>query len=78
MNYNYKTTVALGIEKECPVCKKLFYINDIRSYAYKININDQYTPVCSWKCLQKYNALNQKKREAKYRKMIESQLNGSR
>ena len=48
MNSSFRPTSSLGIDKKCPVCKKMFMVYDPTAYAFKITKNGQHVPVCSW------------------------------
>lgn len=77
MNSSYIPISSLGIEKKCPVCKKMFMVYDPNAYAFKITKNGQHVPVCSWGCLRYYEKKHMSKHEAKRKAMIQRQLMGS-
>ena len=76
MNKEFRPTISLGIDKRCPVCKKMFIMYDKHSHAFKITKNGTQVPVCSWGCLRKYEQKHQSKHEARLREQIEKQLQG--
>jgi len=39
-------------EKRCPVCGKIFVVNDPDAWAYKTRISNGWRHVCSWHCLR--------------------------
>lgn len=77
MNSSYIPISSLGIDKKCPVCKKMFMVYDSTAYAFKITKNGQHVPVCSWSCLRYYEKKHMSKKEAKRKAMIQRQLMGS-
>lgn len=76
MSSNFLPTSALGIDKQCPVCKKMFLMYDSNAHAFKITKNSQQIPVCSWGCVRHYEKNHMGKQEARRRELIEKQLQG--
>lgn len=76
MNSDFKPTAALGIEKKCPVCKRMFMAYDAHAHVFKIAKNGQQAPVCSWGCIRRYEKEHEGKHEARRRALIEKQLQG--
>ena len=77
MNSSFRPTSSLGIDKKCPVCKKMFMVYDPTAYAFKIKKNGQHVPVCSWGCLRHYEKKHMSKKEAERKAMIQRQLIGN-
>lgn len=74
---DYKPLYSLGIDKKCPVCKKMFILYDSKDHVYRIsNSNNHSVPVCSWKCLRDYEKKHTGKAEARKKRTIERQLQG--
>lgn len=76
MNSQYIPTTSLGINKKCPVCKKMFTIYDYNAHAFKIMKNNNHVPVCSWGCIRSYEKKHMSKQEARRKEMIKKQLQG--
>lgn len=76
MNSNFRPTYALGIDKQCPVCKKRFIMYDSHAHVFKITKKGQQVPVCSWGCMRRYEQKHEGKHEARRRELIEKQLQG--
>ena len=76
MNSSFRPTSSLGIDKKCPVCKKMFMVYDSTAHAFKITKNGQHVPVCSWGCLRYYEKKHMSKKEARQRELIKKQLQG--
>lgn len=74
MSNNFRTTSSIGIDKQCPVCKKIFIVYDSNVHAFKITKNGQQVPVCSWGCIRSYEKEHISKHEARRRELIEKQL----
>ena len=76
MNKEFRPTISFGIDKQCPVCKKMFIVYDSYAHAFKITKNGTHVPVCSWGCLRRYEQKHERKHEARRRALIEKQLQG--
>ena len=76
MNSQYRPTISIGVDKKCPVCKKMFIVYDSHEHAFKIRKKGQQVPVCSWGCQRKYEQAHPRKHEARRRALIEKQLQG--
>ena len=77
MNSQYRPTISIGTDKQCPVCKKMFIMYDSHAHVFKVTKkNGTQVPVCSWSCLRKYEQAHPRKHEARRRALIEKQLQG--
>lgn len=73
---NKESTISFGIDKQCPVCKKMFIVYDSHAHAFRITKNGQQVLVCSWGCIRSYEKEHMSKNEAHRRELIEKQLQG--
>lgn len=76
MNSEFRPTISIGTDKQCPVCNKMFIVYDTHAYAFRITKNGTQVPVCSWGCLRKYEQEHEREYVARRRKRIEKQLQG--
>ena len=45
-------------ERKCPICGKIFIIQDPKQYAYKRGYEHTPKIFCSWTCLRKYDKMH--------------------
>lgn len=50
-------------EHVCPVCGKIFYIPDSKTWVYRAMIKNRHKPVCSWGCMRKVKTGKEKKND---------------